>query len=197
MKKHTVYDILKKIDKGKMKMEKIKKIIQIVWKVLHILIVFGVILMFAFAVVQKSSNNRKSILGIKIFTVITGSMIPVYDIGDILIVKDVQPEEIKVDDDIVYVGEKGTYRNKTITHRVQEIKQKEDGNYSIITKGVANLARDPEINQTQVLGKVIGQVSIFSFILKLITNIYVLILIPVVILIYKNVKRIINMNAEE
>lgn len=178
-------------------MEKIKKIIQIVWKVLHILIVFGVILMFAFAVVQKSSNNRKSILGIKIFTVITGSMIPVYDIGDILIVKDVQPEEIKVDDDIVYVGEKGTYRNKTITHRVQEIKQKEDGNYSIITKGVANLARDPEINQTQVLGKVIGQVSIFSFILKLITNIYVLILIPVVILIYKNVKRIINMNAEE
>ena len=178
-------------------MEKIKRIIQIIWKVLHILIVISVILMFAFAVVQKSSNNRKSILGIKIFTVITGSMIPVYDIGDILIVKDVQPEEIKVDDDIVYVGEKGTYRNKTITHRVQEIKQKEDGSYSIITKGVANLARDPEINQTQVLGKVIGQVSIFSLILKLITNIYVLILIPVVILIYKNVKRIINMNAEE
>lgn len=178
-------------------MEKIKKIMQIIWKVLHTLIVLGVILMFAFAVVQKSSNNRKSILGIKIFTVITGSMIPVYDIGDILIVKDVQPEEIKVDDDIVYVGEKGTYRNKTITHRVQEIKQKEDGNYSIITKGVANFARDPEINQTQVLGKVIGQVSIFSLILKLITNIYVLILIPVVILIYKNVKRIINMNAEE
>ena len=192
-----VYDILKKIDKGKIKMEKLKKIIQIVWKVLHILIVLGVILMFAFAVVQKSSNNRKSIFGIKIFTVITGSMIPVYDIGDILIVKDVQPEEIKVDDDIVYVGEKGTYRNKTITHRVQEIKQKEDGNYSIITKGVANLARDPEINQTQVLGKVIGQVSIFSFILKIITNIYVLIMIPVAILVHKNIKRIITMNAEE
>lgn len=174
-----------------------KKILKCLGKMIYILLVVILIILVIFAVVQKTSNNRKSILGIKIFTVITGSMIPVYDIGDILIVKDVQPEEIKVDDDIVYVGEKGTYRNKTITHRVQEIKQKEDGNYSIITKGVANLARDPEINQTQVLGKVIGQVSIFSFILKLITNIYVLILIPVVILIYKNVKRIINMNAEE
>ena len=174
-----------------------KKILKYIGKFIYILLSVSLIILVIFAVVQKSSNNRKSILGIKIFTVITGSMIPVYDIGDVLIVKDVQPEEIKVDDDIVYVGEKGTYRNKTITHRVQEIKQKEDGNYAIITKGVANLARDPEINQNQVLGKVIGQVSIFSFILKLFTNIYVLIMIPVVILIYKIVKRLINMNAEE
>lgn len=178
-------------------MEKIKKIFNFIWKTTYRLFVIGVILMFIFAIVQASSHNKKSVFGIKIFTVITGSMIPVYDIGDILIVKDVQPEEIKVDDDIVYIGEKGTYRNKTITHRVQEIKQNEDGNYSIITRGVANFARDPEINQTQVLGKVIGQVSIFSLILKLITNIYVLIMIPVVILVYKNIKRIINMNAEE
>ena len=142
-------------------MKKIKKFVQIFGKVLHILIVIGLILMVVFACVQKTSNNRKSIFGIKIFTVITGSMIPVYDIGDILIVKDVQPEEIKVDDDIVYIGEKGTYRNKTITHRVQEIKLKEDGSYAITTKGVANFARDPEINQTQVLGKVIGYYNAF------------------------------------
>ena len=169
-----------------------KKVFNIFFKIIYRLIATAIILMFVFAIVQKSSDNRKSIFGIKIFTVITGSMIPVYDIGDILIVKEVTPEEIKVKDDIVYQGEKGTYRNKTITHRVQSIKKKEDGNYGIITKGVANTAQDPEINQTQVLGKVIGQVSIFSFILKLITNIYVILLIPVGILIYKNIKRITN-----
>ena len=169
-----------------------KKVFNIFFNIIYRLIATAIILMFVFAIVQKSSDNRKSIFGIKIFTVITGSMIPVYDIGDILIVKEVTPEEIKVKDDIVYQGEKGTYRNKTITHRVQSIKKKEDGNYGIITKGVANTAQDPEINQTQVLGKVIGQVSIFSFILKLITNIYVILLIPVGILIYKNIKRITN-----
>ena len=151
------------------------------------------IILIIFAVVQKTSDNRKSVGGIKIFTVITGSMIPVYDIGDILIVKEVLPEEIKVEDDIVYQGEKGSFKGKTITHRVISIKKKEDGNYGIITKGVANLSQDPEINQTQVLGKVIFNVPIMSFILKIITNIYVWMFIPVIILIRKNIKKIRNM----
>ena len=169
-----------------------KKFFNIIWKIIYRLFVCSVILMIAFAIVQKSSDNRKSICGIKIFTVVTGSMIPVYEIGDILVVKEVPAEEIKVNDDVVYKGKAGTFRNKTITHRVVEIEKKEDGDYKITTKGVANLARDPEINQTQILGKVMFRIPIISFTLKIITNIYVLILIPVVILIYKNIKRITN-----
>lgn len=174
-----------------------KKINDFIWKIVQIVMVLIVILMFSFAIVQKTSDNRGSIGGIKIFTVITGSMIPVYDIGDILIVKEVSPEEIKVGDDIVYKGEKGSYKNKTITHRVISIYKKEDGNYKIITKGVANVAYDPEINQTQVLGKVIFDVPIISNVLKVITNIYVWMFIPVLILIRKNIKKLKNMSNDE
>lgn len=170
-----------------------KKILKHIGKMIYIFLFVILIILIIFAVVQKTSDNRKSIGGIKIFTVITGSMIPVYDIGDILIVKEVLPEEIKVEDDIVYQGEKGSFKGKTITHRVISIKKKEDGNYGIITKGVANFSQDPEINQTQVLGKVIFNVSIISFILKIITNIYVWMFIPVIILIRKNIKKIRNM----
>ena len=172
-----------------------KKILKHIGKMIYIFLFVMLIILIIFAVVQKTSDNRKSIGGIKIFTVITGSMIPVYDIGDILIVKDVLPEEIKVEDDIVYQGEKGSFKGKTITHRVISIKKKEDGNYGIITKGVANLSQDPEINQTQVLGKVIFKVPIISFILKIITNIYLWMFIPVIILIRKNIKKIKNMNT--
>ena len=167
-------------------MKKIKQII-------HILLIVILIVLFAFAVVQRTSNNEKGIGGIKIFTVISWSMVPVYDIGDVLIAKEVTPEEIKVDDDIVYKGEKGSLRNKTITHRVVSIEQQEDGNYKIITKGVANRAQDPAINQTQVYGKVIGHTSIVNFILKFIFNGYFLVFIPVIILIKKNIKRLKNM----
>ena len=97
------------------------KVFKIIGKSIYVLMVLFIILTIIFAIVQKTTDNRGSIFGIKIFTVITGSMIPIYDIGDILIVKEVLPEEIKVSDDIVYKGEKETYRNKTITHRVQEI----------------------------------------------------------------------------
>lgn len=172
-----------------------KKILKHIGKIIYIFLFVILIILIIFAVVQKTSNNRKSIGGIKIFTVITGSMIPVYDIGDILIVKEVIPEEIKVEDDIVYQGERGSFKGKTITHRVISIKKKEDGNYGIITKGVANLSQDPEINQTQVLGKVIFKVPIISFILKIITNIYVWMFVPVIILIRKNIKKIKNMNT--
>jgi signal peptidase len=170
-----------------------KKILKYIGKMIYIFLLVMLIILIIFAVVQKTSDNRKSIGGIKIFTVITGSMIPVYDIGDILIVKEALPEEIKVDDDIVYQGEKGSFKGKTITHRVISIKKKDDGNYGIITKGVANFSQDPEINQTQVLGKVIFNVPIMSFILKIITNIYVWMFIPVIILIRKNIKKIRNM----
>lgn len=179
-----------------MQKKKENKVFKIVGKIVYTLLVISVIILLIFAIVQKISNNRGSIAGIKIFTVITGSMIPVYEIGDILIVKEVEPEEIKLKDDIVYVGEKGSFRGKTVTHRVVEINKKQDGNYKIVTQGVANIGQDPEIDQTQVLGKVIGKVPIISFILKLITNIYVLMFIPVVILIYKNIKKIINMKTK-
>lgn len=177
-----------------MKSIKENKVLKFIWKKIYILIVLFLVLMITFVIVQKTTNNRGSIGGIKIFTVITGSMIPVYNIGDILIVKEVSPAEIKVNDDIVYEGEKGSFKGKTITHRVLEIQKKEDGNYGIITKGVANTARDPEINQTQVLGKVIGKIPIINYILKLIFNIYVWILIIVGIFIYKKIQKIRNMN---
>ena len=170
-----------------------EKLLKHIGKMIYIFLFVMLIILIIFAVVQKTSDNRKSIGGIKIFTVITGSMIPVYDIGDILIVKEILPEEIKVEDDIVYQGEKGSFKGKTITHRVIYIKKKEYGNYGIITKGVANLSQDPEINQTQVLGKVIFKVPIISFILKIITNIYLWMFIPVIILIRKNIKKIRNM----
>lgn len=170
-------------------MEKVKKIFNIIFKVIYKLLVIAVALMFVLAVIQKATNNKGSLAGFKIFTVITGSMIPVYNIGDIVIVREIEPDKIKVDDDIVYNGESGTYKNKTITHRVISIEKQEDGNYRIITKGVANIAQDPIINQSQVIGKVVGKISILNFILRVVTNIYVWALIPAGILVHINLKK--------
>ena len=165
-------------------------------KILYRVIIGCAILFMIWAVVQNASDNRFSVGGIKIFTVITGSMIPVYNIGDIIIVKEVIPDEIMVGDDLVYKGEKGSYRNKIVTHRVIKVKKQDDGNFQIITKGVNNSAQDPAINQTQVIGRVIGKIPIINWILKIITNIYVWMFIPVIILIKKNIKKIKNMERD-
>lgn len=171
-------------------MKKIKDLIQ---KLMTIIL----IILIVFAVVQKISKNEKGIFGIKIFTVLTGSMIPVYNIGDIIIVKEVAPEELEVGDDIVYRGEEGAMKDKTITHRIMIIDKSEEDNYRIYTKGVANLSQDPMINQHQVYGKVIGKIIIVNLILKIIFKGYILIIIPVAILVRKNIKKIKTLDKSE
>lgn len=184
------------------KIKKIKenKVLKTVWNILYTLMFIIVVLMLIVVIMQRVTNNNIAIGGIRMFSVATGSMVPVYNVGDVLISKEIEPEEIKVGDDIVYQGEKGSYNGKVITHRVISIEKKEDGNYKIITQGVANNAQDPEIDQTQVYGKIIYKVHILSFIAKLTRNIYVfyfIIFIPVAILVYKNVKNMINIGDEE
>ncbi|MBQ2835274.1 MAG: signal peptidase I [Clostridia bacterium] len=184
------------------KLKKIKenKVLKFIVNVLYTLMFIVVVLLLLVVVMQRVSDNTITLGGFRMFTVATGSMVPVYDVGDILIAKEIKPEKIKVGDDLVYLGKKGTFAGKIVTHRVNSIEKQEDGNYKIITQGVANNAADPEISQTQVLGKVMCEIHILSFMQKMMKNVYVfyfVIFIPVGILVYKNVKSIINVDNEE
>jgi len=184
------------------KLRKIKenKILKLIGNILYTLMFILVVLMLLIVIMQRVSNNTITLGGFRMFTVATGSMVPVYEVGDILISREIAPEDIKVGDDLVYLGKTGTFANKIVTHRVNSIEKQEDGNYKIITQGIANNAEDPAIDQTQVYGKVICEIQILSFIQKLIKNIYVfyfLIFVPVGILVYKNVKNIINFDNED
>ena len=184
------------------KLKKIKenKVLKFIVNVLYTLMFILVVLLLLVVIMQRVSNNTITLGGFRMFTVATGSMVPVYDVGDILIAKEIKPEKIKVGDDLVYLGKKGTFAGKIVTHRVNSIEKQENGNYKIITQGVANNAADPEIDQTQVLGKVMCEIGILSFMQKMMKNVYVfyfVIFIPVGILVYKNVKNIINMNEED
>lgn len=184
------------------KIRKIKenKVLKTICNIIYTLMFILVVLMFLVVIMQRITNNNITIGGIRMFSVATGSMVPVYNVGDVLISKEIEPEKINVGDDIVYQGEDGSYKGKVITHRVKSIEKQEDGSYKIITQGVANNAQDPEINQTQVYGKIICKSHILSFLARITRNIYafyVIAFIPVVILVYKNIKNIMNMENEE
>ena len=178
------------------KLQKLKEntLLKIIGKILYILLFILVILMLVIVILQRATDNSVALGGYRIFTVATGSMVPVYEVGDILIAKEIKPEEIKVDDDLVYKGKEGSFKDKVVTHRVLSI-QEENGTYKIITKGVANTEQDPEITQEQVYGKVIYQVKSLSFISKMISNIYVfyfLIFVQIAFIIFKQIKNIVE-----
>lgn len=172
------------------------KVLKTIGDILYILMFILVVLMLIVVIMQRVTNNNIAIGGIRMFSVATGSMVPVYNVGDVLISKEIEPEEINVGDDIVYQGKEGSYNGKVITHRVISIEKQEDESYKIITQGVANNTQDPEINNTQIYGKIICKSHILSFLTRITRNIYTfyfIIFIPVVILVYQNIKNIINM----
>lgn len=132
-----------------------------------------IILICATILIQRISNNHKSLLGYRLFRVETGSMIPKYNINDVLLVKDVDHEDIVVGDDVTYMGNKTPYKGMIITHQV--IEKRSDGDkINFTTKGIANSSADPEITEDQVIGKVLMEVGILSIVTNMLTNIYTL-----------------------
>lgn len=183
-------------------LDKIKenKKLNFISNLIYILIFVIVVLMLIVVALQRFSNNDLAIGGYRMFSVATGSMIPVYEVGDILVSKEIDVQEIKVGDDIVYKGEKGSFQDKVITHRVISIESTEDGNYKIVTKGVANEEQDPEINQTQVYGKIVYKIKTLSLLGRLTKNIYVfyfIIFVPIGVIIYQIIKNLFEKDDDE
>jgi signal peptidase len=84
--------------------------------------------------------------------VVSPSMEPTFERGDLLFVQGVHsPDEIKISDIIVY---QETGDGKQIVHRIVDIEIK-DNRVEITTKGDANQTNDPPIGFEQVRGKVV------------------------------------------
>ena len=106
-------------------MNKIRKI----WNVVS---TFFVVLIVCFAVFLMGSR----LLGYQVFTVISGSMEPQFKVGDLLYVKEVDPNKIEVGTPITFVLNEDLV---VATHRVVEVDKE---NKHFYTKGDANDTAD-------------------------------------------------------
>lgn len=105
--------------------KKVKKIWDTVTTVLVVLVV-------VFAVFLMGSR----LVGLQVFNVISGSMEPTYSVGDLLYVKEVDPDSVKVGDPITFVLNEDLV---VATHRVVAI---DSENCQFTTKGDANETED-------------------------------------------------------
>jgi signal peptidase len=148
-----------------LKENKIFKVIMLIVRIFVYVILAGFIIVVC---LQRFSGNKISFFDYRMFTVISGSMKPKYDIGDVLISKKVSPSEVKVGDTISYEGMAGDFRNKVITHQVVSIEKDATGKYLFHAKGLANLVEDPIIYESQLYGVVIYRSAILSTIYRIV-----------------------------
>lgn len=147
-----------------------------------------IVLICLIIIIQRVSNNEKSFFGYRLFKIESGSMIPKYNINDVILVKEIDLNKIQVGDDLVYIGTVGDAKGKVITHQVVKKEQSKE-QIEFYTKGLANETTDPVVYENQVLGIVQSKVYTLTLITNILLNVYslyFLIILPIILNLFFN-----------
>ena len=131
----------------------------------------AVIAFCLFVVVQVFSKGYASVGGYSFFRVVTPSMEPEILVGEIIITRDVDMTQVKVNDVISFKSLSPDMYGAIITHRVVKIVDDENGEKCFLTKGDANLSVDGRyVIKNNFIGKVVWTsgdsfiAAVFSFV---------------------------------
>lgn len=146
--------------------EKIKRIIGVVLIVILILVLI-------YTLTSRISGEIPSMFGFSMLRVSSESMEPELNVGDIILVKDVDAETLNKGDVITYHGKEGSVAGKLITHQIVSEPYEKDGIFYFTTRGIKPGALDdPEIDESQILGKVQCKIPIVGTIYDFFTQWY-------------------------
>lgn len=109
------------------------------------------------------------LMGLQVFTVLSGSMEPEYHVGSLIYVKEVDPFELKSGDVITFMLDKDT----VATHRIVEVvpDQEDPSVIRFRTKGDANDAEDGTlVHYENVLGSPVFAIPKLGYIAEYVQN---------------------------
>lgn len=158
--------------------------------IIVILLMIGMFLVWYFIQAKVIAKKAGAVPIISLYTIISGSMEPAIKVYDIILdVRIDKPSTVKVGDVITFLSSSG---DKTITHRVMDIKKVEN-NYEFVTKGDANYTADSStVKENQLIGKTVFKIPqlgrIQMFMLSKIGWIFVILIPALCIVIYDFLK---------
>ena len=163
-----------------LKKKKHRKIVKAFFFPFIVILVLFVSSIFIQKFLQKKNNI--DFFGIKPFIVITGSMEPNYNIGDLVFAKEIKKDKININDVITYSLSNG---KDTVTHRVVDIID-QDGEIMYKTKGDNNNSADFELVKfNQIQGTIIFKISKIGLIIsKFVTGAGIIITLMVLAIAY-------------
>lgn len=178
------------------------KIVRIISTVIEWVIGITLVILVCLTLFQ-SISKQGDFFGYRVYIVGSESMVPMYYVGDTLLVKETPIENIDIGDTVTYVGEYEGIEGLIITHQLKKKELDRNGEFLLHVKGIANDVEDPVVHESQLLGKVVYKFVILSFLGKIITNTYLTILcitVPIVLLILIEIIKLIfkkDMNVFE
>ena len=166
------------------------KALKIIKNIAVWLVVALAVCMMLFTIVSVSTFDRadRSLFGLKAFIVLSDSMSKTdFDAGDLVLVKEVEPQTLKEGDIIAYTSQNTENYGATVTHKIRKLTTDANGQPGFITYGTTTDTDDETIvTYAYVLGKYqthIPKVGTFFHFLKTTQGYIICILIPFLALI--------------
>ncbi len=163
-----------------------------------IIFIVCLLLLAVVIITPKGENGSKvvSVAGYSIMSVLTGSMEPNYNVGDIVIIKKTDADELKVKDVITFYSSDPDYEGMIVTHRIIDIID-ESGHLEFETKGDNNQIADIEnVSEKDVIGKVQGRIPYVgkaaTFMQTNRTAFFLIVILPMLVIMAFEVKDIIT-----
>ena len=140
-----------------------------------VLFYLAVLIIILSALIYKGNGETpKTMMGYSYFTVLTSSMQDEIPKGSLILVKQINPQDFKVGDNMTYMRDRKT----SVTHKIINIydNYENSGGRGFHTKGVNNLYPDKDIvYESNVVGKVIWSIPVIGAILAFVgANIYII-----------------------
>ena len=181
-----------------------KNVLGKVWNIIKTLVVALMIFIAVSLFIMKLAGDTPSIFGYNLYYIVTESMEPDLEVGDIILSKEVTDcSTLQIGDVITYQGEVGSYANKLITHQIIDIDASNPNNIIFTTKGTNPMSTvDPLIEQDQIVSKMVFEIPLLGKLMQLINKplgFIILIVIPLAICLFGEIKNFIETlkNKEE
>lgn len=165
-----------------------------------LIFIFGLIVFVS--VLNASAGKVPSVFGISVLQVKTGSMVPEYEIGTVVVTKKVDASELKVGDVISFYSLNQDISGEVNTHRIVKIEYHGDDKQPVFTtKGDNNQEIDKQkVWPQQIVGKVtynLGTVS--GSVIGVFQNpkiIFFVIVLPLIFITFGEAVNLVTMIAE-
>ena len=159
-------------------------------------LIIALALFVLLSVVLTRSGETPSIMGYSVFRVISGSMEPAIGENDLIVVKRVEPEEIRTGDVISFYASDPSLHGAVNTHRVTAVSQ-ENGETVFTTKGDANQLEDAyPVYPDALIGRVVFVSAFLGTLSRLVSNPLVfvpLIFVPLLAILLVNMVRTVRL----
>ncbi len=179
---------------------KIKKMFRNISKVISYTIIVMLMIVASFLLYYIFSSKlyvkQGKIPPFGLYTIVSSSMVPSINVYDVILIKNVDPNDLKVGDIITFKSTNKFFGSTPITHRIVEILNTNDGvEYKV--KGDANAIEDEDnVLAKNILGKVIIKIPNLGKIQFFLTSKkgwIAIVLIPALFIIVYDIYKIINL----